>query len=143
MANRITINMDDRIARKKLNKMITFTSDHEKELRKILRDCVKIAADAVNERIYSGAITQRTGNLGKAMGVGTFKSERGGYIGGKARPKRASSRNGGWRVHFFATPAIQMKRKYRFDFQKVYNSKTSAIRKKFTSDINRLLKKII
>jgi len=77
------------------------------------------------------------------MGVGTFKSERGGYIGGKARPKKASSRNGGWRVHFFATPAVQMNKKYRFDFQKVYNSKASAIRKKFTSDLNRLLKKII
>ena len=141
MADLIKIN--DRAFLAKLEKLMKIDQDYEKEIRKALRESVKIWSDAVNQKIYSGPITKRTGNLGKAMGVGTFKSEAKGYIGGKSRPKRASKKNGGWRAHFFASPARQMDPKFKFDFQKVYSSKTRRVLGTFTSKINRILTQAI
>jgi hypothetical protein len=105
MADLITIN--DRAFIAKLEKIRKLDENHEKEIRNALRESVKIWSDAINQKIYSGPITKRSGDLGKAMGAGTFKSEAKGYIGGKSRPKRASKKNGGWRAHFFASPARQ------------------------------------
>jgi hypothetical protein len=141
MADLITIN--DKAFLAKLEKLAKIDQDYEKEIRKALRESVKIWADAVNRKVYSGPITKRSGGLGKAMGVGTFKSEAKGYIGGKSRPKRASNKNGGWRAHFFASPASQMDGKYRFDFQKVYNRNTRRVLGTFTSKINKILVKAI
>lgn len=141
MADLIKIN--DQAFLAKLRKLQEIDTKYEKEIRKALRDSVKIWADAVNQKVYSGPITKRTGQLGKAMGAGTFKSEAKGYIGGKSRPKRASKKNGGWRAHFFASPARQMDPKFKFDFQKVYNSKTRKVLGTFTSKINKILAQAI
>lgn len=141
MADLITIN--DRAFLAKLEKLSKIDDKYEKEIRKALRESVKIWADAVNQKVYSGPITKRTGGLGKSMGAGTFKSEAKGYIGGKSRPRRASKKNGGWRAHFFASPARQMDPKFKFDFQKVYNSKTRKVLGTFTSKINRILAQAI
>lgn len=141
MADLIRINDKDFID--KLKKLSTLVDRHEDQIRKALRESVKIWADAINQKVYSGPIQKISGGLGKAMGVGTFKSEAKGYIGGKSRPKRASSKNGGWRAHFFASPARQMDPKFKFDFQKVYNSKTRKVLGSFTSKINKILTKAI
>lgn len=143
MADRIKITLDDSEFERTMRAIQRLDRDHEKELRKILRNAVKIATDKINASIYKGSIQKRTGKLGKAMGVGTFKSEAKGYIGGKSRPKRASSANGGWRVHFFASPAVQMDSKYRFDFQKKYNSVVSKVRSKFLKDFDKLVQKAL
>ena len=144
MANdNITIKIDDRRFLRAMRALEKFDETHEKQLRKILRDSVKIAADKINQTIYQSGIKRDTGRLSKAMGVGTFKSESKGYIGGKSRPKRASSQNGGWRIHFFASPAVQMKNNKRFDFQKKYNTVSSKIRSKFIKDFNKLIDEVL
>jgi hypothetical protein len=143
MADRVRINIDSKEFERTMRAIQRLDRDHEKELRKILRDAVKIASDKINSTIYNRAITKRSGKLGKAMGAGTFKSEAKGYIGGKSRPKRASKSNGGWRVHFFASPASQMDKKYRFDFQQKYNSVIGKVRSKFLKDFDKLVEKAL
>jgi hypothetical protein len=143
MADRIVLKFDDQEFERVMRALQRVDQDHEKELRQILRKAAKIAADKVNSSIYSGTIKRDTGGLSKAMGVGTFKSEAGGYIGGKARPKKASDSNAGWRIHFFAKPARQMTKQRPFDFQGKYDTVLPKIRSQFLNDLKKLIEKAI
>lgn len=125
-----------------IDELARLDTKYEKELRKALRDSVKIWADYINDQIYKGGIQKKTGRLGKAMGVGTFKSEAKGYIGGKSRPKGASPRNGGWYVHFFARPAKQMDQIKQFPFQRKYRSKTRKVLQEFKYQLNKLFNEV-
>lgn len=115
----------------------------EKDLKDALRKSASIWAYNINSKIYSRGIEKETGKLGKAMGVSAFKSERQGYIGGKARPKKASDKNGGWYMHFFARPAKQMRAIKKFPFQQEHRMKTRKVVSKLRQEVLNIIKNYV
>lgn len=143
MADLITFTIDRKGGQRvkdMLDRLAQLDTKYEKSIRKALRNAVKIWADHINKVIYNRGIEQRTGKLGRAFGVGTFKSERYGYIGGKSRPKKAAKTNGGWYAHFFARPARQMGPEKKFPFHREYRTKTSKVISAFKKELYKVLR---
>lgn len=143
MADLITFTIDRKGGQRvkdMIDRLANLDEKYEKQIRKALRNSVKIWADHINKTIYNRAIEKRTGKLGNAFGVGTFKSERYGYIGGKSRPKKAAKTNGGWYAHFFARPARQMKPSKKYPFHREYRTKTSKVISAFKYEMYKVLR---
>lgn len=143
MADRIIIDSSDLM--KQLRKMgRQLTTGDQKEVRKIMADAVKPWKTTINSSIYEIA-QRKTGKLSRAMGIGTFVSYRKGIIGAKVRPvnSRRNKQSAGWRVHFFASPARQMKSSKRFPFQTKYKGQQQNVLNRFMSQYSIFVEKTI
>lgn len=127
---------------RKLNKKLT--KGDQMELRGIMKRSITPWKGAINRSIYTVA-EKKTGKLSRAMGIGSFVSYRKGIIGAKVRPigLRRNRQSAGWRVHFFASPAKQMKQSKRFPFQEKYQSQRLNVLNRFMRDYLIFVKKTI
>ena len=113
------------------------------ELKKVLRKSAKPWADHANSKVYN-YIQRKTGNMGKAIGIGTFESKARGEIGVKARPKAMSKggeKNGGWRAHFFASPARQISPAKRIPWATIYSQENATVIANVVKGVRALFKK--
>ena len=136
------IHIHDEDFKKALRKM-EFRGMKNKELKRVLRKAAKPWADNANSKVYN-YIERKTGNMGKAIGIGTFESKSRGYVGVKARPKaapRGPERNGGWRAHFFASPARQISPAKRIPWSTIYSQKTGEVIANVVKGVRILFKK--
>ena len=139
---KVEIHINDRDFRRKLNRLDGVTKN-TKELKAVLRKAAQPWAKAANSAVYR-YVERRTGNLGKAIGIGTFQSERRGQVGVKARPKsssRGGERNGGWRAHFFASPARQISPNKRIPWSTIYDSQNPKVIANVVSGVKALFRK--
>ena len=130
MANRIEIKINDADFRRQIYKMEKL-GHGTKELKAVLRKSAKPWAKAANSSVYN-YVTRKTGNMSKAIGIGTFESKSRNQIGVKARPKPKSfsgdkETNAGWRAHFFATPARQISPSKRIPWASIYSSQNGQV----------------
>ena len=111
------------------------TKGDQMELRGIMKHAVRPWKSAINRSIYSVA-ERKTGKLSRAMVIGSFVSYRKGIIGAKVRPigLKRNRQGAGWRIHFFASPAKQMKQSKRFPFQEKYQSQRLNVLNRFMRD---------
>ena len=136
------INIDDKDFKRALQRM-EFKGQKTTELKKVLRKSAKPWADTANSRVYN-YVTRDTGNFAKAIGIGTFESKSRGEIGVKARPKAAPKgpeKNGGWRAHFFATPARQISQSKRIPWASIYESQNATVIAGVVKGVRDLFKK--
>ena len=139
---RVEIHINDRNFRRRLDKLDGVTKN-TKELKAVLRKAAQPWAKAANSAVYR-YVERRTGNLGKAIGIGTFQSERRGQVGVKARPKsssRGGEKNGGWRAHFFASPARQISPSKRIPWSTIYDSQNPQVIANVVAGVKALFRK--
>jgi hypothetical protein len=103
--------------------------DREDLIVKAAKSAVVPWRDTMRSNMYAGSIQKRTGKMAKSIGIQKYKDKRSGRVGAQAGPSRSrrspDSKGGqGWRVHFFATPARQMKPEHRIPFQAIYRKKS-------------------
>ena len=139
---RVEIHINDRDFKRKLDRLDGVTKN-TKELKAVLRKAAQPWAKAANSAVYR-YVERRTGNLGKAIGIGTFQSERRGQVGVKARPKsssRGGEKNGGWRAHFFASPARQISPNKRIPWSTIYDSQNPQVIANVVAGVKALFRK--
>jgi len=139
---KLEIHIDSRDFRRAMRKM-ELRGQKTTELKKVLRRSAKPWADTANSRVYN-YVKRDTGNMAKAIGIGTFESKARGEIGVKARPKAASKggeKNGGWRAHFFASPARQISQSKRIPWASIYQSQNATVIANVVKGVRSLFKK--
>ena len=70
-----------------------------------------------------------------------IKGTRSGVYGRRVGPKR-KGKNGGWRIHFFATPAKQIRGSKKIPFRGFFRQRNGAVITKLRSEIKNLLLKL-
>lgn len=136
------IHIDSRDFRRAMQRM-ELRGQKTTELKKVLRKSAKPWADTANSRVYN-YVDRKTGNMAKAIGIGTFESKARGEIGVKARPKAAPKgpeKNAGWRAHFFATPARQISQSKRIPWASIYKSQDATVIASVIRGVRALFKK--
>ena len=141
--NRTEVIIDNKRVMAKLNKIDLYVRGGDKEIRSALRKGAKPWPKAVNGKVYR-YLTRRTGASEKPIGLQTWYAKGKNEYGVKARPissKGKGKRNGGWRVHFFASPAKHIRRSKRIPFDSMYRQQTpnviSSVSKKLRLLINK------
>jgi len=135
--------IDDKDFKRALRKM-EFRGQKNKELKKVLRKAAKPWAEHANSKVYN-YLQRDTGNMAKAIGIGTFESKSRNYVGVKARPKAPPKygleRNGGWRAHFFAKPARQISPAKRIPWATIYSQRNADVIANVVKGVRALFKK--
>lgn len=127
---RVEIHISDADFRRQIYKMEKLGKG-SKELKAVLRKSAQPWAKAANNSVYN-YIQRETGNMRKAIGIGTFESKSRNQIGVKARPKPKSfsgdrETNAGWRAHFFASPARQISPSKRIPWASIYSGQNGQV----------------
>lgn len=130
-------NFDRRFVR--LMKTVVIDS---KEIRAAMKRSTNPWKSTMNSSIYK-YVQRIEGKLGRSMGQSTFYSSRKQLYGAKVRPipLRKSGNSAGWRVHFFATPARQIRKSKRIPFQAVYSTQTPKVISLLKGELNTIFKK--
>lgn len=141
--NRTEVIIDNKRVMAKLNKIDLYVRGGDKEIRSALRKGAAPWPKAVNGKTYR-YLTRRTGASENPIGLQTWYAKGKNEFGVKARPissKGKGKRNGGWRVHFFASPAKHIRRSKRIPFDSMYRQQTpnviSSVSKKLRLLINK------
>lgn len=102
---------------------------------KLVVDACKSAAKpwqtVLKQNIYN-TVTKRTGKMRRSITVRKYQDKLTGRVGAKVGPSRArryADKEGGqgWRVHFFAKPARQMRKKFKIPFKTLYSRKNRTV----------------
>jgi hypothetical protein len=116
---------------------------------KIIQDAAKSAArpwsDILKQNMYN-TVQRRTGKMARSIGVRNYQDKLTGRVGAKVGPsgaRKIKGRGGGWRVHFFVTPAKQMKPKYKIPFQSIYSRRTRIVKARMLINLRRLVTAIM
>lgn len=117
------------------------TKAAEHEIDKVLRKSVKPWQNAFNKGQMYGKLERRTGGLDKPMGNRKIKGTRSNVYGRKVAPKM-KGKSGGWRAHFFARPARQIKKGKRIHFSKMFAAQTKEVIRLTNKGIVEMLKEI-
>lgn len=142
MADRIEIKMTgNKTIARKLGLIIFQFETGDKAIRKELRKGAKPWTEAINGGVMYKHIQRDTGLSTNPIGLQTFHSKKRSEIGVKARPKRPSSKNAGWRAHFFATPARHIRRSKRVPFNSYYKSKNAVVISGVSANIKKLIRR--
>ena len=142
---RVEIHIDDADFKRQIYKMEQL-GHGKKELKAVLRKAAKPWAKAANSAVYN-YVERKTGNMAKAIGIGTFESKRRDQVGVKARPKPKSfsgekETNAGWRAHFFATPARQISPSKRIPWASIYAAENGQVIANVVAGVKALFKKL-
>jgi len=124
--NRTEVIIDNKKVMARLNKIDLYVRGGDKEIRSALRKGAGPWPKAVNGKVYR-YITRRSGASENPIGLQTWYAKGKNEYGVKARPissKGKGKRNGGWRVHFFASPAKHIRRSKRIPFDSMYRQQT-------------------
>lgn len=129
MADPIQVIVDSEKVRRKLARASFFYQSGSKEIRNALRRGAKPWPEAVNNGQVYRWIKRQTGASQDPIGLQTWYATHKQEYGVKARPvpPRKGSKNAGWRVHFFATPAKQISSAKRIPFNSLYTPKTGQV----------------
>ena len=141
--NRTEVIIDSKRVMANLNKIDLYVRGGDKEIRTALRKGARPWPKAVNGKVYK-YLTRRTGASENPIGLSTWYAKGKNEYGVKARPissRGKGKRNGGWRVHFFASPAKHIRRSKRIPFDSMYRQQTpnviSSVSKKLRLLINK------
>ena len=142
MSDRIELKMtgNKQIARKLGLIVLLFENGH-KVVRKELRKSAKPWPEAVNGGTMYKHVNQITGLSKDPIGLQTFHSKKRQEIGVKARPKRPSATNAGWRAHFFASPAKHIRPNKRVPFNSYYKTKNAVVVSNVAFNIKKLIRR--
>lgn len=91
-----------------------------------LKKAVKPWQDNVNKGKAYKYITKVTGMSKDPFGNQKIKGKRSGVYGRRVGPKKGK-KNGGWRIHFFATPAKQISSKKKIPFRRFFREKNGDV----------------
>lgn len=116
---------------------------------KIIQDAAKSAArpwsEVMKQNMYS-TVQRRTGKMARSIGVRNYRDKLTGRVGAKVGPsgaRKIKGSGGGWRVHFFVSPAKQMKPKYKIEFQSIYARRTRIVKARMLINLRRLVTAIM
>jgi len=128
---RTEVIIDNKKVLRKLNKIDLMVQGGSKQIRTALRKGAKPWPNAVNGKIYN-YINRITGASEKPIGLQTWYAKQKNEYGVKARPivprsSAAKKKQGGWRVHFFASPAKHIRRLKRIPFDSLYRQQTGNV----------------
>lgn len=102
------------------------SKEAEKVLDKELRKAVKPWQEAVNGGWMYKYVKENQGRLQDPFGNTKIKGKRRYVFGRRVGPKMRG-KSGGWFAHFFATPAKQLKGKYKIPFFSQFKSKNGEV----------------
>jgi hypothetical protein len=142
MADVIKIDINPRQFYKQYNKLMKDIVLDGPEVRKALKESVVPWKTVINSSFYK-YVDRKTGKLGRAMGISSFYSRRRYIYGGKVRPipLRKNRSGAGWRAHFFASPARQIRRGKMIPFQSIYSTRTPKVLSLLKTRLDNIFKK--
>jgi len=120
--------------------------DREDLIVKAAKSAVVPWRDTMRSNMYN-TIDRVTGKMAKSIGIQKYKDKRSGRVGAQAGPSRSrrspDSKGGqGWRVHFFATPAKQMKSEHKIPFQNIYRKKSFMVVRRMQINMKNVIKHV-
>jgi len=121
--NRTEVIVDNKRLMRQLNQIDLFVQGGDKQIRRALKKGAVPWRKAINGKVYK-YIKRETGKSNSPIGLETWYAQGKNEYGVKARPKRPSKSNNGWRIHFFATPAKHIRRSKRIPFDSMYRQQT-------------------
>lgn len=123
---------------KRFGSSVEKSKQGEKLFDAALRRSVGPWQRAVNGGKVYRFIKKQTGMSKDPFGNTKIKGPRAGVYGRKVGPKRGN-KNAGWRIHFFATPAKQIKGSKKIPFRGLFRQRNGPVIAKLRSEIKKLL----
>lgn len=137
----VKITINDADVKRKLDTIGRRTKQGEKDIVKVMRSGAKIWADTINVGTMYRHINKESGGSFKPMGTSAGYSKRRREYWSKTRAKTPRDKDSnGWRAHFFATPARQIRKIKRVPFLRYYSAKTATVKVVVSRGIAELIK---
>ena len=142
----VELKFNDVEVRRKLDTIAKLSRAGEMDIRKGLRKAVSEWSNQINGGTMYKHVIRRTGESQNPMGEQTGYSVPKMQYWAKTRPKPsrkvvAQGSGGSWRAHFFATPAITVRRIKKVPFNAYYMKATPTVIRAAIVNIARIVQK--